>query len=104
MTKDQMKEIMKEVTQTGNDLGGVIDIMEKQFDKAKRKKDGILVGAMLGIDEENDECCFEEVIESAINKWDQGGREEKQMVAYYLAGIPQNYDYVYSLLSSGIRK
>ena len=100
MTKERMKEIMREITQKCHDFNEIVDVMEEQYEKAKRQEDKPLLKTML----ENDTYSFEEAIEIAINRWDQIGTVEQAAVALYLAGIPQNSMYVSALLSSGISK
>ena len=104
MTKERMKEIMREITQKCHDFNEIVDVMEEQYEEAKRQEDKPLLKTMLGSDGENDTYSFEEAIEIAINRWDQIGTVEQAAVALYLAGIPQNSMYVSALLSSGISK
>lgn len=90
---------MKTVKISEDDSYRIIDTMENQFIKAKRAEDGILVAAMLGIDGD-DERSFEKVVEDIINRWDSKKIESNMTITNYLAASPENYHYVYALLSS----
>ena len=54
MTKERMKEIMREITQKCHDFNEIVDVMEEQYEKAKRQEDKPLLKTMLGSDGEND--------------------------------------------------
>ena len=71
MTKERMKEIMREITQKCHDFNEIVDVMEEQYEKAKRQEDKPLLKTMLGSDGENDTYSFEEAIEIAIIRLEQ---------------------------------
>lgn len=103
MTKEQMKEIMREAKQDAEDkiYDDAIDGMERQFEKMKvstSEENTITTILKMHI---NVNAAFGSYIEEIINnRWSCLNNEEKKCVVQYFAEIPQHYSYIEALFDS----
>lgn len=102
MTKEQMKEIMREAKQDAEDkiYDDVIANMENCFEELKKSEINIPLIKEIG------DMSFEETVDKIIEKWadcNENTAEEindKNVLVMWFAEFPQHYSYVNALFSS----